>query len=134
MKRSASDLKTTHRLSHNHICVEGVKRMDVKLAAQLLSETTARSLKYFGDKGLFKTKDWNDTSQFILFCDSWFDLMNSRVPFDKKLSRHAYAKIMKAVGSKCMYQFQKGLIVSSQSLQERLKMVREKYSLSYILT
>ena len=50
--RSVHDLKTTHRLSHQHIDVSGVKRMNVKLAAQLLSETTAKTLKYFGQQGL----------------------------------------------------------------------------------
>lgn len=73
--------------------------------------------------------------------------MNSRVPFDKKYSRHAYglhldkqnetldqmintAKSLKVYGSEGMYQFQKGIIVSSQSLKQLYRMVKEKYSLS----
>lgn len=121
------------------------------LAAQLLAETTAKTLKYFGNKGLLKSKDWEETSRFIHLCDSWFDLMNSRVPFDKRPSRHAFglhlevqrntlnrmidtAQTLKVTGSKCMYQFQKGLVSSSESLKKLYEMVKSRYGISYILT
>ena len=64
--------------------------MNVKLAAQLLTETTAKSLKYFGQQGLLKSKDWETTSRFISLCESWFDHFNSRRPTDAKLSRYAF--------------------------------------------
>lgn len=151
ISRIVSDLKTAHRLSESHIYVDGFKRMKVSLAAQLLSESTAKSLEYFGNRGLLQSKEWDDTSQFFYLSDSWFDVMNSRAPYNQKVSRHAYglnletqndilnrmihsAKTLKVIGSKCMYQFQKGLIVSSQSLQKLYNMVKKRYNLSYLLT
>lgn len=38
--KSKSDLQTAHKLSEKHINVMGMQRMNVKLAVQLLSETT----------------------------------------------------------------------------------------------
>lgn len=74
--RSIRDLKTTHHLSEKHVSVTGVKRTNVRLAVQLLFETTAKSLEYFGQRGLLESKYWEDTSQFISLADSWFDLLN----------------------------------------------------------
>lgn len=44
---SENDLKTAHRLSYKHINVQGAKRMNVRLAAQLIYETTAKTIKLF---------------------------------------------------------------------------------------
>ena len=151
IKRSKSDLKTSYKLSERHINVSGLQRMNVKLAVQLISETTAKSLQYFGSKGLFLDKHWEKTSQFISLTDSWFDLFNSRVPRDRKISRNAYGlnlenqneilkcmtetvKSMKVIGSKSLYPFQKGLLVSSESLPKLQEMVKEKFDISYLLT
>lgn len=82
IKRSVKDLKTTFKLNDRHIDVEGPKRMNVRLVAQLLSETTAKTIQFFDEQGLLKSKDWDTTSQFILLADRWFDLFNSRVPID----------------------------------------------------
>ncbi len=74
--------------------------------------------------------------------------MNSRVLFDRKPSRNAYgiqlaqqdsvleemitiAKSMKITGRNHLYQFQRGLVVSSQALQNLYEMVKEKYGLTY---
>lgn len=73
--RGQYDLKTAHRLSHKHIDVVAAKNMNVRLAAQLLSDTTATSLKYFGEQGLLQSKDWEDTSNFIALVDTVHGLM-----------------------------------------------------------
>lgn len=113
--------------------------MKVKLAAQLLSETTAKTLRYFGRKG-YLSEDWDATSDFILLADSWFDAFNSRLLYDKKESRNAYGtdlprqdqilskmentvRAMKVCGANRVYQFQKGLLVSSQSLPKLYQML-----------
>lgn len=64
--------------------------MNVKMAVQLLSSTTSKALTYFGKKGLFSSANWCETSKFISLVDTWFDLMNSRALYDKKVSRNAY--------------------------------------------
>ena len=140
--RSVSDLKPTHRLSEKHIAVTGHKRMNVRLAAQLLSETTAKALKFYGEKSHLKCKNWEATSNFILLADSWFDFFNSKLPVDLKCSRNGYsislekqnqvlhemietATTMKVCGSNKRYQFQKGLVISSQSLMKLYDMVKK---------
>ena len=49
-------MKTTYRLSARQLDFQGVKRMNVRLAAQFLSETTAKSLQYFGERNLLTRK------------------------------------------------------------------------------
>lgn len=149
--RSTRDLKTTHRLSSNHIDVHGVKRMNVRLAAQLLSETTAKSLKYFGEKNLLKCKTWQETSEFISLVDLWFDMFNSKKPTDIKQSRNAFginfveqtailnkmketARTMRVGARNSLLPFQKGLITSCTSLSELYKYLKEQYNLTYIMT
>lgn len=82
---SGRDLKPTHRLAETHICVKGAKRM----AVQLLSETTAKALTYFGQRGLLHSMGWENTGQFMHLTDSWFDMFNSRVSYDDQCSRNA---------------------------------------------
>lgn len=151
VKRSTKDLKLTFRLDDRHIEVHGTKRMNVCLAAQLLSETTAKSLQYLGGRGLLKSDNWEETSKFIMLVDSWFDLFNSRSPYGKKASRDAYgqhlteqnallenmiktAKTMRVNEKQHLFQFQKGLITSCQSLSKLYEMLTAKYHVSYIMT
>lgn len=149
--RSEHDLKTAHRLSHKHINVQGVQRMRVYLAAQLLSETTSKTIKYFGRDGLLKSKDWHDTSEFIQLIDLWFDTFNSRSAITIKNSRKGYGlnlpeqeqtlhlvintmKKMRVAGKNILYPFQKGMIVSCQSLIKLYEFLKTKFGLNYILT
>lgn len=152
IQRSASDLKPAYRLSVDHVNVSAMKRMRVRLAVQLLSETTAKALQYFGQRGLLKSKNWHETSQFISLVDSWFDLFNSKSPHDSKPSRYAYGlslqkqnslleEMIETIGTMRvmgrrgnLYPFQKGLIISSKSLPKLYGMIREKFHIDYILT
>lgn len=149
--RSTHDLKTIHRLSYKHIDVQGPKRMNVLLAAQLLSQSTAKSIEYFGRKGLLKSKDWEDTSNFISLVDAWFDVFNAKTPHGDKGSRASFGmhlesqthvlnkmlqtiRNMKVGGKNSMYPFQKGVIVSSQSLLGLYEFLRNKFGVTYIIT
>ena len=84
IQRSLSDLKPTYRLTEKHIHVTGTQRMNVRKAAQLLSETTSKALDFYGRQGLLLSMYWKSTRDFIKLVDSWFDVFNSRVPFDRK--------------------------------------------------
>lgn len=95
------DLKTTFRLSSKLINVEFGTRMNVSLAAKLLSETTAKSLEYFGVRGLLSSTNWKDTSHFISLVDSWFDAFNSKTKNrDSKKSRHAFGLYLEHIKKK----------------------------------
>lgn len=125
--------------------------MNVKLAAQLMSNTIAKSLQYFGQQNLLKSKDWQDTSNFISLVDSWFDLFNSRTPNDIKKAKAAYgihleyqnqilsemlttAKNMRVGEKGSLYPFQKGIILSCTSLSSLFAMVSQRYNVKYIMT
>lgn len=146
--RSEYDLKTSHRLSHKHINVEGAKRMNVRLAAQLRSETTAKSVRYFGKQGLL---NWEDTSNFIALVDAWFDVLNSKRANAEKYSRSGFGihlktqtdvlnsmlqtiRDMNVGGRDSLYQFQKGIIVSSQSLLRLYEFLQNSFEVGHILT
>ena len=58
--------------------------MNVRKAVQLLSETTSKAINFYGKQGLLESKHWESTRDFIRLADAWFDLFNSRVPYDKK--------------------------------------------------
>ncbi|XP_071519277.1 transposable element P transposase isoform X4 [Panulirus ornatus] len=145
------DLKVTHRLSQKHIHVQGANRMNVKLAAHLLSEATGKSLKYFGERGLLHSKDWDSTSDFILLTDAWFDLFNAILRCDRKETRNAYGtnlekqnlilsrmietvQSMNVCGNQNKFQFQEGLLISSHSLPKLFEMLRDKYGISFLIT
>lgn len=44
-----SDLHPLHKLTNNHINVQGTFKQKVKLAAQLMSNTVAKGLQFYGD-------------------------------------------------------------------------------------
>lgn len=48
VSRSVHDLKTAHRLPQKHTYVQGTRRINMRLAAQLLSVTTTNTIKFIG--------------------------------------------------------------------------------------
>lgn len=43
--------------------------MNVRLAAQLMSEKTANCIRLLGEQGLLQTKEWEGSSEFIMLVD-----------------------------------------------------------------
>lgn len=152
ISRSVKDLKTTFKLSSKLVNVECGTRMNVSLAAKLLSETTAKALEYFGERGLLSSTNWKDTSQFISLADEWFDVFNSKTKDrDSKKSRHAFGlylehqkavvnnmintvKAMKVCGKQYLFPFQKGMVISCKSLLALYAFLNEKFKVKYVLT
>lgn len=148
---SVKDLKPTHKLTEKHIVVHGFKRMKVRPAVQLLSGSTARALRFYGERGLLSKEEWRPLSDFIELVDDWFDLFNSKVPYNKRASRNAYGtnlneqnqlleKMIKTVssmrvcGKTQLFPFQKGIIQSCQALGNLYEMVKKTWNVSYLLT
>jgi len=57
--------------------------MKVKLAAQLLSTGVADAIQYLQKKGEAQFKNSEPTVYFIREVDRLFDILNSRIPFNK---------------------------------------------------
>ena len=71
------ELSLANKLRAAHIaCVK--KKMSVKLAAQLFSESVGTSLRYCLDKKLGEFSGCQATIDFILLSNTLFDIMNSR--------------------------------------------------------
>lgn len=75
-------LKFANKLSSKHINYHN-KKMNVSLAAQTLSSSTANALEYLLKSGHQKFQGAKATIEFIRIIDHAFDLLNSRNPFAK---------------------------------------------------
>ena len=138
-----SELKIHHKLTKLHFdCTRG-SRQRVRLAAQLLSHSTATALRYLFPKKS-KIADW------VELVDQWFDASNSSCMYSvKKLGSgfgihkaeqlHVFSKMeemisgMRVVGRKSLLPFQKGILISIQSTRLLFAEVSQK-GLKCILT
>lgn len=91
-------LNIAHKLTIQHICVEKTKRMNVQLAAQLLSRSTGAALLSMGDI-LKKQKNTDDqmpeetgeVANFSFNMNDLFDLFNvSRAIMNTRCTRKAF--------------------------------------------
>lgn len=144
------ELNVSFKISHAHLNCEKTQRQNVRLASELLSHTTATALKHYNIS--LGRKLAIDTGNFIELVNSWFDVMNSyraNVPFfpikcgyglhlesqnfilDKMYDT---VKNMLCTGKTSLQTFQKGILMSINSLKGLQKDLAERYSLPYILT
>lgn len=141
-----------HKISEADLNVVGQQRQRVKHAAHLLSESCSNSITYLGERGLLKTKNWRETAELIKVVDEWFDTMNSHGKCTKKQSRLAFGinldaqitilnnmidlMISMKVNSRRggFFAFQKGVILSSESLKGLYSMIKDLFGVDYVLT
>ena len=77
--RGTSDLRTAFNLSRAHLDVKGSGRQRVRIAAQTLSRTIAKSLLQFDpESNVYQSKH-----DAVLLINDWFDTMNSRKLYDQ---------------------------------------------------
>ena len=77
--RGGSDLRTAFNLSRTHFDVKGSQRQRVRLAAQTLSRTIAKSLLQFDPE----SNAYQSKHDAVLLINDWFDTMNSKRMFDQ---------------------------------------------------
>ena len=128
----------------------------MKLAAQVLSNTTAEAVKWFGLNNFFKCENWDECANFLKAANEWFDLLNSKIKYGKTIAANAYGTDLEQqneildimtlymqnirVGShKSLLPFQKDIILNNTSLQELLSYLQNRYDndnfqIKYILT
>ncbi|KAL5238745.1 hypothetical protein ACI65C_006155 [Semiaphis heraclei] len=58
IKPDAIPLRISDKLSERHLLIEGTSRMNVKLAAQVFSNSVANAISLAGGNGDFKTNKW----------------------------------------------------------------------------
>lgn len=153
MSMQKTELSLAHRINEIHLNVQGQQRQRVKYATQLLSESCSKALLFLGERGFLKSCNFKETADFLALVDKWFDVMNSSQKFGDKLSRNAFGinldeqrktlqnmmyitRTMKVDNSrrKGLYQFQKGILLSSFSLIGLSQMLSQVFGISYIMT
>ncbi|EFN62483.1 Transposable element P transposase, partial [Camponotus floridanus] len=144
-----SEVSSCYKLTSAHLKCQKAERQNVALAAQLMSHTTATALIHYKpglDKSLAQS-----TGEFIELISNWFDIMNSYSPeanvpskkpfgsdfqFQINVLDSVYDKIstMRCIKKNTLQIFQKGMLISIQSLKQLFNTLKAKYDFKYILT
>lgn len=154
---NGNDLKIVHKLSRFHLDVKGTQRQNVKLAAQVFSNTNATALEWCGKKGFIKDcLEWSETAKFLKLFNDWFDLFNSSNKFGSHSGIHAYGintekqnellaevsllvKDMRVGKKNNLLPFQKGILINNESLKNlyndiKIMFENNQYPVTYIMT
>ncbi|KAB0805345.1 hypothetical protein PPYR_02315 [Photinus pyralis] len=144
-----SEISSCHRLTTQHVKCEKAQRQNVRRACQLLSHTTATALKRY--------RPGNDTilaqnvGNFTELVNNWFDVLNSytstaslptKKPYGLELEMQHKClnemeetiEGMRCVGKNALQVFQKGILITSKSLQCLFTDLKERHGISYLLT
>ncbi len=145
IEKDSGELKTRFQLTHSHITVSCQGRQNVRSAAQLFSTRTAKALKY----ALKNDK----MAEFLLVINDAFDVLNSRIPYDEKnkmkssfgderfqwqneilekMKKLMYT--MRVGNNKNLLPFQRGFIISIESLRGLYRDFMKKHHGRYLLT
>lgn len=148
---SITDLEVSScwKVNKKHINCEKSQRQNVRLAAQLLSNTVATSLIHY--KPGTNKEMAEKLGNFISDVNYWFDIFNSYCPKGKVPTKHAYGidlknqenhlnKMIKLIGNmrangkNTLQVFQKGMLISMNSLKNLFNDLRNDFKISYICT
>lgn len=149
LENTRSEINACYKITPLHLNCERAQRQNVKLAAQLFSNTTATALKHYlpGEDKEASAAIGN----FFQLVNNWFDIMNSYSPSTSIPSKRPYGTNlplqdeclnemvstisgMTCKGKNSMQIFQRGIIMSTKALQSLYKDMREEYEIKYILT
>jgi len=59
---TGNDYKLAYKLSERHLTVQGTGRMNVKLAAQIFSNTVAKAISFCGERNYMNNLNWEKAS------------------------------------------------------------------------
>jgi hypothetical protein len=151
IRASTDELKIAHKINDYHLNVRGTERQKVRPAAQLLSNTVAKAVEWCGMEGFLDDMYWHETSKFVKLMNDWFDVFNAQIKYAGHPGANAFGvnlekqlMILKEtsevvskmiVGNhKSLIPFQKGILLSNNSLTELYQYLHSEYNLEYILT
>ncbi|KAF0739127.1 general transcription factor II-I repeat domain-containing protein 2-like, partial [Aphis craccivora] len=77
------DYKFAHKLSERHLFVDGSSRMNVRLAANVFSNSVSKAIAYCGEKHYLDKYNRKEASEIIQLFNDWFDIFNTQHKFDK---------------------------------------------------
>ena len=140
----SGELKIHHKLLPIHFTCKNSTRQRVRLAAQLLSHTTATAVRCL-------LPDKTNLADWIDLFDAWFDILNSRIPchtnkmacgFGIHLEEQSaiLAQVKMVVGSMrrknkaTLLPFQTGILISLEALNCLFNDLKARYKVKFILT
>jgi len=125
----------------HHLTVQGKNRQKVKLACELFSHSTAAAI-------LATTND-KESVEFFGTVNSYFDVMNSRVPFvsgnilksaygnaleEQETNMETLCQDMRVDGKRNLLPFQRGILMNMSSLRGLLYSYMRSLGMRYIMT
>lgn len=148
---SNSELTIAHKISQYHLDVKGTERQKVRPAAQLFSNTVSKAIAFCGAKKIITENGWQETAELVKLINDWFDLFNSRCKYGSHVGLHAFGveienqiSLLKSVSElissikvgrhQKLIPFQKGILLSNESLIQMYNYLHEVYNVEYILT
>ncbi|EFN72296.1 Transposable element P transposase, partial [Camponotus floridanus] len=147
------DLHVAHRITQRILDARNSLRQAVRPAAQIWSHTAAKAIKWAGERGILKVREYAKFSDFVSTVNNWFDVHNSQqkygahpgvngfgVDIEKQeqslILMTLYVENMKVCSKKSIMPFQKGILISNASLRglyDQLKRTHEQ-QFQYLLT
>lgn len=139
---NAEDLKIAHKISRAHLDVRGTQRQNVRMAAQVFSNTNAMAIQWCGQNGLLTSNQWKEIADIIKLFNDWFDVFNSQNKYGQHRGVNAYGinlneqnktinnmtqfiKEMRVGQKSVLMQFQKGILLSNNSLLEMFSYIQK---------
>lgn len=149
IKGNKTETNAFFHLRKKHIECQRNERQKIQLAAELLSNKTATALQHYKSGPDIELA--NNVADFINLISSWFDVMNSSSKENDILTKKPYGldvvhqdnilntvmktfKTMRCIGKHTLETFQKGVCITTKSIQELFQDLEIKYNIKYILT
>lgn len=143
----AGELAVNFRLTPQHLECKGQDRMNVPMATQLLSHSTAVALRQYQPNNQFAL----DLANFISIVNDWFDVMNSRNLLESQCTKKPFGvnithqnmildkmfeliSTMRCAHSSELLPFQDGILVSINSTKLLFRDMVKDYEITYLLT
>ena len=141
-----SEVRECHKLTEKHIYVKNCERQNVRLAFETLSNSVANAIERY-------LPHHKEASKFIKLANDAFDLLNARNSNEQTATKAPYGKYydvqtkilddfkyeimnMSVIHPrlKSLRPFQKGIIITINSLRGLYKHLQEKIGLNFIIT
>ena len=144
LEMDSGELKIHHKLLPIHFTCKNSTRQRVRLAAQLLSHTTATAVRCL-------LPDKTNLADWIDLFDAWFDILNSRIPchtnkmacgfgihLEEQSAILAQVKMvvdsMRRKNKATLLPFQTGILISLEALNCLFNDLKARYKVKFILT
>jgi hypothetical protein len=159
IQENKPEISSIYKLNEKHLVFQKVKRQNVRLAANVFSHTVATVIKRYFSTQYMDIAD--RTADLVQTVDSWFSVMNSYTKYsslDMKCGYGTKLEMQNEILDR-MYElfsslrcrifskqsnefkphtsyipFQKGILISVNSLKGLYENLKTKYNLEYILT